>query len=162
MHLREGEYVIIRIRRHLTPFVFMLLKIILVSLPFYIIVFFIGNQLGIKFQVYAYLFISLFLGFFIIFVGIIYILDQLVLTNKRMVFINWHSLWRKDEVEAELSEIQDIRTREKGFLAKFRIFDYGLVEIETASSNTTLRFEDAPDPEGTKIKILSIIRKGHL
>lgn len=159
MHLHENEHVSKTIRRHITPFFFAITKIVFVSLPFYIIAFFIGKNLGMKFSIIIFLVISLFLGFFIVYVAITYVLDRLIITNERVVFVNWKSLWRKDEFEADLIDIQDIRTREKGFFARFRLLDYGLVEIETASSSTVIIFDNAPDPEGIKSYLLSYIKK---
>lgn len=160
MHFREHEYTVKTIRRHLTPFLFTILKTIIVSLPFYIIVHFIGKNISTKFLIWAYFIVSLVVGFFIIYIAITYILDRLVITNERIVFVNWHSFWRKDEFETNLQDIQDIRTRERGFLARFRFLDYGLLEIQTASSSATIVFDKAPDPEAIKTYILSILKKG--
>jgi len=41
-------------------------------------------------------------------------------------------------------------TAEKGLLSYFSFFDYGQIRIDTASSHTTLTFEDAPNPEGIR------------
>ena len=82
--------------------------------------------------------------------AVTYRLDRLVITNQRMVWVNWSSFFRKEEHELEFRDIQDIHTREKGILSYFRIFDYGLFQVETAASSVTINFEDAPDPEGIK------------
>lgn len=103
--------------------------------------------------------ISFFLGIVIAIVSLEYLLDKLVITNKRVIWIDWHSLFKREEHEAELFDIQDIQTRETGILSKLRIFDYGLVEVETASSKTCIIFIDCPDPEGTKNFILSQLEK---
>ncbi len=162
MHLREHEETLRTIRRHITPFILMLVKILIVSVPAYAIALFIGQYLGAKFSVISILIISVFVGFFITYIAITYILDRLVITNQRVVFINWKSFWRREEFETELKDIQDIRSREKGFLASFRFLDYGLVEIETASSSTTVIFDNAPDPEGIRSYLSQLIRSGKM
>ncbi len=86
----------------------------------------------------------------LIFVALDYWLDKLVVTNQRIILINWQTLLARNESEAFLHDIQDIQTKEKGFLANFKIFDYGLFKLETASSQVTIMFDNAPDPEGIR------------
>jgi len=97
-----------------------------------------------------------------------YILDKLIITNKRVIWINWKTLFKREEHEAELMDIQDIETREKGILSKWHIMDYGLLQIATASSTLCISFEDCPDPEGIKHfiilqmeKMYSTVQKNH-
>lgn len=155
MHLREHEHVVKKIRRHLTPYVLSLIKLGIASLPFYVIASFLGKSISTKFIVISYLVISAFVGFFVVYITITYLLDHLVVTNERIIFVNWRSFFRRDESEMDLKDIQDIRTHEKGILSKLRIFDYGTVEVETASSSTTIVFKDAPDPESIREYIYS-------
>lgn len=85
-----------------------------------------------------------------IYIALIYWLDKLVITNLRVVHIDWKYLTVRDEIEAMLDDIQDISTAEKGILSYFRVFDYGDIQIATASSRVVLKFGWAPDPEGIR------------
>ena len=73
-------------------------------------------------------------------------MDRLVITNKRIVYIDWQYLTVKAEYETELKDIQDLASHERGIIAIFPVFDYGTFEVKTASSDVTIRFENAPNP----------------
>ncbi len=92
----------------------------------------------------------------VIYQAIIFWLDRLVVTNMRIYQIDWKYLTVRSESEAMLSDIQDVRTAEKGVLSYFKILDYGMIRVETASSHVTLLFEDAPNPEGIRQFIYSV------
>lgn len=150
MHLREGEVVLKVYHHHPTPFVYDLLKVFIGAFPFFLLSYFFQPAMS------ASAFFALQVGIFVLFaliiiyVSLIYWLDKLVITNMRVVFINWKYLTMKDEAEAMLSDIQDIQTEENGLLATLWIFDYGLFRLDTASSYVTIEFPDAPDPEGIR------------
>ena len=82
--------------------------------------------------------------------SLIYWLDRLVVTDQRIVHIDWQYLTVRNESEAELNDIQDIKTGEKGFLSYFYVFDYGFFALSTASAKVIITFLDAPDPEGIR------------
>lgn len=150
MDLREGEQILKVFRRHPTPFVFDMIKAILAIIPFYIMLFLFQNALpGVW---YFWIHVILFLGFVIVItlVAVDYWLDKLVVTNMRVVFINWINIFHRHEAEALLDDIQDIQTEEKGFLANLWVFDYGLFQLETAASHLTINFDRSPDPEGIR------------
>ncbi len=81
----------------------------------------------------------------------------MVITNKRVIFIDWKYLTVKAEYEAELKDVQDITSKEKGVIALLPIFDYGDIIIKTASNLPTIEFTEAPDPDGIKKFIHQII-----
>lgn len=80
----------------------------------------------------------------------LYYLDRLVITNRRVLYIDWNGAFSNTEHEAELVDIQDVETREKGFISLLSFLDYGDFTVETASTRTTIHFPNAPDPEGIK------------
>lgn len=75
-----------------------------------------------------------------------------IVTNERLVDIDFLYLLYKRFSEAELSKIQDISFTSGGILAA--IFDYGNVNIETAGEQPNLIFEKIPHPE----KVVETIR----
>lgn len=97
--------------------------------------------------VIAHLVILLAFALVVIYVSLVYWLDKLIVTNQRIVFVDWKFFSVKDEAEAFYNEIQEIQTREKGFLSYFKFFDYGTIIIETASAHIDIAFPNAPDPE---------------
>lgn len=76
-----------------------------------------------------------------------------IVTNKRIVDIDFKYLLFKEFTEADLSKIQDLSYRTGGILAT--VFNYGTVLIQTAAEFENLEFEAVPKPEG----IVQTIRK---
>ncbi|MBI2638660.1 hypothetical protein HYW83_03660 [Candidatus Peregrinibacteria bacterium] len=159
MHLRHGEEILRTHKRHRTPFILQFVKLLIVSAILYGLMFFIGKAVEGDWIFWGYAVVSFFLGIAITLVAFDYLLDRLVITNKRVVWINWKSPVKREEHEAELLDIQDIKTHEKGILSKLRLFDYGLLEIETAGSKTCIIFTECPDPENVKTFILNQMEK---
>ena len=88
--------------------------------------------------------------------SLVYWMDRMIITNQRVVYINWKHITVRDEDETELNDIQDIHTKERGLLAAIDAFDYGVFKLQTASHTTAITFDDAPDPEGIRQYIYSI------
>jgi len=147
MHLREGEQILKVYHHHPTPFVGQVFVAMLGTLPFYLMLFLMQESFSPKgFWIAASVIFFIF-AIVVAYLSLVYWLDQFVITNQRIVFIDWKFLSLKDEAEAFYHEIQEIQTREKGFLAYFKIFDYGTIVIETASAHIDIEFTNAPDPE---------------
>jgi hypothetical protein len=80
----------------------------------------------------------------------IYWADKLIITNFRIVFIDWKLLNVNTENEAELKDIQDVHVRGKGIFSFIPFLDYGTITIATAASEVCVRFELAPGPDRIK------------
>ena len=76
-----------------------------------------------------------------------------IVTNERIVDIDFLYLLYKKFAEAELSKIQDINYTSGGILAT--IFNYGNVVVETAGESPNIIFEAIPFPE----KVVETIRE---
>jgi uncharacterized membrane protein YdbT with pleckstrin-like domain len=68
-----------------------------------------------------------------------------IVTNERIVDIDFYYLLYKKFAQAELTKIQDIRYTSGGILAA--IFNYGNVTVETAGEAPNIDFELVPHPE---------------
>ena len=131
-------------------FAFRAFKIIIASLPFYFVgSFFYGVfspfQMATVFSLISVVFLLV-----IVYDLLFYYLDRLFVTNKRVVHQNWDSALQREEHEVEPADIQDIATKETGLFSYFKIFDFGMFKLETASKSTAILFNGAPDPEGIK------------
>lgn len=147
MHLRHAEEIIRIIKRHKTPYVFKLLKIFLIIIPLYILLFSLRDQLNIEWMLILFSVLSFFLGIILGLVSLDYLLDKIIITNKRIVWVNWLSLFKKEEHEAELIDVHDVGIRERGILSKLSLFNYGMLDIKTYASKTIISFGDCPHPE---------------
>lgn len=150
MDLREGEQILKTYRHHPTPFARDLLKIIVGFFPFFLLLYLFGPSISTLTFVIAHIVLVVLLILIIIYQTFVYWLDKLIVTNYRIVHVDWRYLTVRNEYEAELSDIQDIATKEKGILATFRIFDYGEFRLKTASNDIIINFSDAPNPEGIR------------
>lgn len=75
-----------------------------------------------------------------------------IVTNERIVDIDFYYLLYKKFSVAELSKIQDLSYTSGGILAT--MFNYGNVNIQTAGESPNLEFEAVPYPE----KVVQTIR----
>ena len=159
MHLKKNEVIVKVFYHHPFPFVVKVLKILVTSFPFFLFAFFFRTVLSFEYQIVVYFVISFVFGLFIFNAWLLFFLDKLVVTNSRILHIDWKNIFSRQEKEVELKDIQDIETREKGFLSSLKIFDFGLFRVETASSKAPIVFEDAFDPEGIKHFIYHLEQK---
>lgn len=92
-------------------------------------------------------FFSIYLLFIALFTFIKWLneeLDVLIITNKRIVSVNQISFLSREVAESELSQIQDVKGGNSGFLST--IFDYGTLEAQTAAEKILFRTEKIPKP----------------
>lgn len=75
-----------------------------------------------------------------------------IVTNERLVDIDFVNLLYKNFSQAELTKVQDISYTAKGILST--IFNYGAVRVETAGESPNLEFDLVPYPE----KVVETIR----
>lgn len=81
--------------------------------------------------------------------------DLFLITNQRVIDIEFNNLLNKHFAEADLSMIQDVSSTVRGVLGTF--FNYGHVLIQTASEINQITFENVPSPEKI-IKLLKELR----
>ncbi len=85
-----------------------------------------------------------------------------IVTNKKIVDVDFPTLFHKQISETTLDNVQDLTHRTVGFLQNH--FDYGDVFIQTAGENQNFEFLGVPDPDGAQKKILelsSLYKKEH-
>lgn len=140
---KDDERVISVFHKHWISFI----KPIVIFLPFFVISLIIliyQSQLGVGFLMVG----------FVIFVGALsYLLynyliwnwDVYILTDQRVIDIDQKSLFHKVVSEASLNNIQDTTFETKGMWQT--MFNYGKVNILTASSGANIEFEDVNKPE---------------
>lgn len=158
MQLREGEQILRLYHRHLFPTVIKTLEIALGSVPFFLILYFIRTGLSIGTLFIAITVITAIFGLFLLHVFIDDRLDKLIITNQRIVFIDWQMVILKTENDIEIKDIQEVTVSIRGVLSKFRIFNFGNCKIETASSDLSIIFTNAPNPAELRDFILSLKR----
>ena len=153
MKLLPGEEAKMVIHHHYTPFVYTMFKAVLGAVPFFVILYFFKGILSLGWFVLANIILFIIFVLLVIYLALIYWLDKMIITNKRVIYEDWKYLTVRDDAAAFLNDISDIQTEEKGFLSNFKIFDYGMVRIDTPSSYITIEFADAPNPEFIRMEV---------
>ncbi len=159
MKLQVNEKIIKVYHHHSIFFFWRSLKAWSASLPFFLVLFILGPS--IPNSVYFVTFLTIFLSFAVINIYdfTMYYLDTLVITNQRVVHLDWINPFKYLETQASLNDIQNIESEENGFLSKIPWLDFGTFLVETASTRTVISFAEAPDPEGIKFFVTNMSRK---
>ncbi|MBP9817459.1 PH domain-containing protein [Candidatus Shapirobacteria bacterium] len=82
--------------------------------------------------------------------------DLYIITNERVVDIDFNNLLDKKFSECNLANIEDVTSRVIGFFPT--MFNYGNVLIQTAAEKNQLVFESVPNPEKV-VKALRNLRE---
>jgi len=83
-----------------------------------------------------------------------YYLDAWIVTDHRILEIHQLDLFKRDTSELRLSKIQDVSVKVEGILPTF--FNYGTVIIQTAGVIPEFTFEQVPNPQQVKDRILQL------
>ncbi|MEO8581481.1 MAG: hypothetical protein ABI425_02760 [Patescibacteria group bacterium] len=150
----EEERIVLFVRRHFaTQIWWILVAIILALLPiilsFVPLLDFFPERFHLVFLAGWYTFIfgfaleSFLLWFF----------NVNILTDERVVDIDFYSMLYKKLSTAQIDRIEDVTSTTGGFLGS--LLDYGTVDIQTAANSRELSFEQVPNPE----KIVQILNE---
>lgn len=97
-------------------------------------------------------------GFFINIVGMVFIFSYAffnflswffnvgIITNKRVVDIDFHNVLYKELSEARLPKIEDITSKSGGYIGS--LFNFGNVFVQTAGQEINIEFIKVPNPSG--------------
>jgi hypothetical protein len=113
------------------------------------------KSLPVNYQFVAHLFWYLFTFIYAFEKFLGWYFNVFLVTNERVVDIDFKNMLNKHFAEADLSAIQDVSSSVKGLLGTF--FNYGDVLIQTAAEITQINFEKVPNPEKI-IKLLKELR----
>ncbi len=149
--LLHKEEQVVKIFHHSTMgFLRRFFGLIFASVPFYLVAYFFTGVLSSGQMYMLYTLLTSIVAFIAIIDNAFYYLDRLIVTNHRILYIDWKSPLKRVEHEADLSDIQEITTVETGFISFIPLFDFGTFTVTTASAKMVMIFKDAPDPEGIK------------
>lgn len=150
MDLQKDESVVKVFHHHPTLFLLRGSGLVMVSFPFFLVASFFSGLMPMAYQILLFASIGLFFLTFLAYDQILYWLDRLIITNKRILHIDWKSAFKKSETEAEIEDIQDIKTVNTGVLSSLPFFNYGSFTVETSSSKISIIFTEAPNPDEIK------------
>ena len=81
-----------------------------------------------------------------------------IVTNKRVVDVDWRGLLYKEFASATLDKIQDVSYKQGGIIDSF--FNFGTVFVQTAGTEPNLEFELVASPDQV-VKELNLIIEQH-
>lgn len=84
----------------------------------------------------------------------IYTLNTIVITDKRVIKNEQSGFFKYSSAGLEVAKIQDVSVRVQGVLAA--VFHFGDLEIQTAGSQNKFYFDRMPDPEKIKTVIMNL------
>ena len=141
----HDEEVVLLLRRHpITQIKWVLVAFVLVLVPFIFSYIGLLDLLPSKYQVMSLI------GWYMLVVGfslesfLNWFFNSYVITDERVIDIDFESLIYKNISAAKIDNIEDITATTGGAIQS--IFDYGTIKIQTAANVTEFEFEDVPHP----------------
>jgi uncharacterized membrane protein YdbT with pleckstrin-like domain len=160
----KNETVLYLMRRHwVTNLGWLSLGTIMLLLPLVLVVSgdYLTKELGIEvsanYQIAAFLIWYLFSFGFLLENFLTWYFNVYIVTDKRLVDVDFFGLFYKQISECQLEKIQDV-THRMGGVAQI-MFHYGDVLIQTAGVNDYFEFEVVPNPGFVQKKIIELIEK---
>ncbi len=157
------EEVLLLMRRHpITNVSWILSVIALLTVPFFLGPVFLGSGLlNTDMPVGYFLVLPLmwFLGTFgYAFAAFLHwYFNVYIVTNHRIVDIDWLNLLYRRHSSTQLEKIQDVTYKQGGILDSF--FDFGTVLIQTAGTDPNFEFESVPQPNKVMSQLNELIEK---
>lgn len=146
----EGETIILFLRKHwITNLHWIVIGTILILLPPFLFpaLFFTGIiPLGVTGQLVIFLILAWYLLTFSYLLGnfLIWYFTVSIVTEERVVDIDFINLLYKRFSETRISKIEDVTMKTSGFIQSF--FDYGDVYVQTAGAEVEFEFLAVPHP----------------
>ena len=152
-----NEQVFLLLRRHpITNFTWLFLVVVMLFAPAALAFFPILSFMPDRFQFIAIVFWYLVTVAFFLEEFLMWFFNVNIITNERVVDVNFSNLVYRETPEADLDQIQDITVRVGSVIRT--VVGYGDVLVQTASETQRIVFEAVPDPDRVA-KILRDLRE---
>lgn len=149
----NDEEVVLVLRAHpITQIGWVFTSIIIFLLPFFFtplsIQYLSSTQIFfINFFWYSFLFSFVFLNI------LNYLFNVGIVTNKRIIDVDFHQILYKEVTASSIAKIEDITVRSAGFIPS--LFNFGNLFVQTAGEEQNIEFLNIPNPT----EVASIINK---
>lgn len=151
----KDEQILLLLRAHpITQIPWIVASVVLFLTPF-VVIFFVQAFLNSAQTVFAGIVWYSFL-FSYIFINILnYIFNVGLITNHRVVDIDYHYVLYREVNQTTFNQIQDVTTKTGGFIRT--VLHYGDIFIQTAGTEANIEFHAIPEPTQAATIINSII-----
>lgn len=154
-----GEKILLLLRAH--PFT--QIGWIFNNIVFVLIIFFVNFVISTFFnlgQVFIFYCFSLVFILSFIWINILnWYFNVGIITNKRVIDIDFHGILYKEVTVARLDRIEDLTVKSGGYFQSF--FDYGTIFVQTAGTEANVEFENIPYPSLVVQQINKLLSKKH-
>lgn len=142
----DGENIVLLLRRHIITNVgWIVIAVLMVLAPAVLNFFPLLSFLPTRFQFVAILIWYLVTTAFILENFLSWFFNVYIVTNERVIDVDFYSLIYKQVSDANLDKIQDINYHIGGVIRT--LFNYGDVVVQTAAEVPNFEFEDVPSPD---------------
>ena len=147
----SGEEILLLLRKHpILNLPWILLTLILLLLPLFVlrpslILLFFGLPLPQKFLPPIFLLWYLFVFAYALEHFLLWYFNVGIVTNQRIVDVDFYGLLHKNLTDASLAKIQDVTSKQVGFWEA--LFNFGDVLVQTAGEIPNIEFQKVPNPD---------------
>lgn len=139
------EKIVVLLRRHMiTNLGWGSVALLLTLLPLILIFLPIFGEFPVRFQIFFVVMWYLFVVAFVFEHFLSWYYNVFIITDERIVDVDFHSLLYKEVSQAKIDNIQDVTFVMGGLGRAF--FNFGTVFIQTAGEKREFDFEDVPHP----------------
>jgi len=141
----EEEHILLVLRQHpftLVKKVLMVIGLFLAPVLFNMVGFF--SFAPLNFQIAGLMLWYLLISGFALEVFLVWFFSVYIITDERIIDVDFLSLIYKDISTAKIDKIEDITVITGGAIQS--LFNFGTVNIQTAGANTEIEFENVPQP----------------
>jgi hypothetical protein len=154
--LERGEQIVLLLRKHwVTNLPWIFISFLMLVSPLVLRLFPLLEFLPGRFQIIAVI------GWYLLAIGFIFerflswYFNVYIVTNKRVIDLDFYNLVYYNQAQADLSQITDMNLTICGTLGV--VFNYGNLVIETAAEAPNLEFQAVPNPREV-VKIIDSLR----
>lgn len=148
----KKEEIILLLRRHfITNVPWLLVLILMVLVPVFVPQFVPFDFLPPNFRLMAIISWYLLTFAFAFQKLLCWLFNVNIITNQRVIDIDFPTILYKDVSDARFDKIQDVSVKTGGFIRS--LFNFGKVIIQTAGAIPEIIFEDIPNPERVRTAI---------
>jgi len=152
------EKIVLLLRRHwVTNLPWFLLAILMLFAPIFHHVFFFLDFLPVRFQILSLIGWYLLVTAFVFQKFLSWFFNVNIVTDERIIDIDFPTLLYHHMGEAEISQIQDVSIKVGGFVQS--LLNYGDVLVQTAGTKPEICFESVPQPTRVVEMINYLINK---
>ena len=155
----EGEKVYLLLRSHPFTQIGWFLSSILFFIILFIFNFFLPNFLNFGQIFIINLFYFIIICSYIWFNILNWYFNVGIVTNKRVIDVDFYAVLYKEITNAQLGKIEDTTVKSGGYLESF--FDFGSIFIQTAGSEENVEFLNVPHPSDAVQMINKLMSRKH-